>query len=60
MAPTSHPWVRPHLGTHCPWAKEAGKDSIQANLVRPYELRCPHCEFVIATDVAASAIRLLG
>ncbi|WP_043678767.1 hypothetical protein [Streptomyces xylophagus] len=59
MAPTSHPWVRLHLGSYCPEAKETGKDSVQTNLVRPYELRCSHCEFVIATDVAAPAIRLL-
>lgn len=60
MAPTSHPWVRLHLGSYCPHAKEGAKHSVQSNLVRPYELRCRHCEFVIATDVSAPAVRLLN
>ncbi|MBK3567588.1 MULTISPECIES: hypothetical protein [unclassified Streptomyces] len=60
MAPTSHPWVRLHLGSHCPKAKEAGKHSIQSNLVRPHRLRCGHCESVIATDASAPTIRLLN
>ncbi|MGW2723930.1 hypothetical protein [Streptomyces sp. NPDC001492] len=59
MAPTSHPWVRLNLRYHCPKTKESGTTSIQTNLVRPYELRCAHCESLMATDAAAPAIRLL-
>ncbi|MCD9873363.1 hypothetical protein [Streptomyces guryensis] len=59
QAPTSHPWVRLHLGYCCPKTKESGTDSIQSNLVRPYELRCTHCESLMAADTTAPAIRLL-
>ncbi|MFF4359101.1 hypothetical protein [Streptomyces sp. NPDC001604] len=59
MAPTSHPWVRLNLRYYCPETKESGTNSIQTNLVRPYELRCAHCESLMATDAAAPAIRLL-
>ncbi|MHC3474218.1 hypothetical protein ACYF6T_36730 [Streptomyces sp. 7R007] len=59
LAPTSHPWVRLHLGYYCPRTKESGADFLQTNVVRPYALRCAHCESVLATDTTASAIRLL-
>ena len=59
VAPTSHPWVRLHLGYHCPRTKESGTDSIQSNLVRPYELHCTHCETLMATDTTTPAVRLL-
>ncbi|MET7483810.1 hypothetical protein [Streptomyces sp. NPDC005538] len=60
MAPTSHPWVRLHLGSYCPEGTEAGKHSVQTNLLRPGELRCAHCESVIARDVTTPAVRLLN
>jgi hypothetical protein len=59
QAPTSHPWVRLHIGYCCPKTKEPGKHNIQTNLVRPCELRCAHCEALLATDTAAPAVRLL-
>ncbi|MGW3124476.1 hypothetical protein ACWDBW_46540 [Streptomyces sp. NPDC001107] len=59
QAPTSHPWVRLHLGYYCPKTKESGTAGIQTNLVRPYELRCTHCESLMATDTTTPAIRLL-
>ncbi|MEU6087183.1 hypothetical protein ABZ865_10310 [Streptomyces sp. NPDC047085] len=58
-APTSHPWVRLHLGYYCREAKESGTNSIQTNLVRPYEVRCAHCESLLATDATTPSIRLL-
>ncbi|MFE9601232.1 hypothetical protein [Streptomyces hokutonensis] len=60
MAPTSHPWVRLHLRSYCPEAKEAATYSIQTNQGRPRELRCPHCDSGAATDAATPAIRLLN
>jgi hypothetical protein len=60
MAPTSHPWVRLNLGYYCSEAKKSGTDSIQSNLVRPYKLRCRHCESLMATDTTTPAIRLLS
>jgi hypothetical protein len=59
QAPTSHPWVRLHLGYYCRKAKEGGTGSVQTNLVRPHELRCAHCESVMATDATTPAVRLL-
>ncbi|WP_328446611.1 hypothetical protein OG780_09500 [Streptomyces sp. NBC_00386] len=58
-APTSHPWVRLHLAYHCPEAKESGTGSIQTNLVRPYHLRCKHCDGLLAVDRETPAVRLL-
>ncbi|MGW0251030.1 hypothetical protein ACWDYH_30815 [Nocardia goodfellowii] len=60
VAPTKTPWVRLHLGYSCPHKDEAGKESIQTNLVRPYELTCAHCETVIAVNEESPAIRLLA
>ncbi|MFF4801277.1 hypothetical protein ACFY1U_23265 [Streptomyces sp. NPDC001351] len=51
--------MRLNLRYHCPRTEESGTHSIQTNLVRPYELRCAHCESLMATDAAAPAIRLL-
>ncbi|MFJ9541072.1 hypothetical protein ACIRPX_27925 [Streptomyces sp. NPDC101225] len=59
QAPTSHPWVRLHLGYLCPKTKESGRNSVQTNLVRPCALRCAHCDALMATDTTAPAVRLL-
>ena len=59
QAPTSHPWVRLHIGYYCPKTKEPGKSSVQTNLVRPSALRCAHCDTVMATDTTAPSVRLL-
>jgi hypothetical protein len=59
-APTSHPWVRLHLGYYCKDAGESGTDSIQTNLVRPYKLTCKHCDRVLGVDTRSPAVRLLG
>ncbi|MER5915694.1 hypothetical protein ABT124_36000 [Streptomyces sp. NPDC001982] len=58
-APTSHPWVRLHLGYYCQEAKKSGTGSIQTNTVRPSAVRCAHCESVLATDATTPSIRLL-
>lgn len=59
-AAPSHPWVRLHIGYHCPMAKESGRASLQTNLARPYDLRCGHCDAVLATDATTPAVRLLA
>lgn len=58
-APTSHPWVRLHLGYYCQDAKKSGTNSIQTNAVRPHELKCGHCEHVLAVDARTPEVRLL-
>ncbi|GAA5013941.1 hypothetical protein [Streptomyces siamensis] len=58
-APTSHPWVRLHLGYHCPRAKESGTASVQTNLVRPHRLTCKHCDRELAADTRSPSVRLL-
>ncbi|MFI6494102.1 hypothetical protein [Streptomyces sp. NPDC050564] len=58
-APTSHPWVRLHLGYYCQDAKESGTNSIQTNAMRPNDLKCGHCDRVIAVDAQTPAVRLL-
>jgi hypothetical protein len=59
MAPTSHPWVRLHLGYYCQDRKESGTDSTQTNAVRPHEMSCRHCDRVLATSTETPAVRLL-
>lgn len=58
-APTEHPWVRLHLGYSCEEPREYGGTSIQSNTTRPSDLRCTHCDQVLATDTETPAVRLL-
>jgi len=58
-APTSHPWVRLHLGYYCKDATESGTDSIQTNLVRPRKLTCKHCDRLLGVDQETPVVRLL-
>ncbi|WP_055716810.1 hypothetical protein [Streptomyces torulosus] len=59
VAPTSHPWVRLHLGYYCHETRESGKPSIQTNVSRPWDLRCGDCDQILATDTETPAVRLL-
>jgi hypothetical protein len=53
------PWVRLHLGYHCPQARQSGAFGIQTNMVRPARDACGHCGHPLATSEEAPAVRLL-
>lgn len=59
-SPTGHSWVRLHLGHSCRETGKFGEHSIQTNESRPHDLRCPHCDRVLATDTGTPGVRLLG
>ena len=54
------PWIRLHLGYHCPERKESGAFSDQTNLVRPSPVSCQHCSAPIAERREAPHVRLLA
>ncbi|MFI7552177.1 hypothetical protein ACIBQ2_20780 [Micromonospora sediminimaris] len=53
------PWVRLHLGYHCPEHNASGAFSDQTNLVRPCPVPCEHCAVSIADRREVPRVRLL-
>ncbi len=53
------PWVRLHLGYHCPETNASGAFSDQTNLVRPCPVSCEHCAVSIAESREVPRVRLL-
>ncbi|MCG3041864.1 hypothetical protein L7D48_15065 [Streptomyces sp. S1A] len=57
LSPT--PWVRLHLGYHCPQARQSGTFGIQTNTVRPVRGACGHRDHPLATSEQVPVVRLL-
>ncbi|WP_405365671.1 hypothetical protein [Kitasatospora sp. NBC_00039] len=57
---TASPWVRLHLGHHCPENQVSGEATIQSNMVRPVDIRCESCGQLLASSIEAPTIRLLN
>ncbi|MEV0197081.1 hypothetical protein [Nonomuraea sp. NPDC050691] len=43
-----------------PETEQAGRDSLQTDMVRPVELKCEHCHRSLAVSSEAPGIRLLS
>ncbi|MBY8870974.1 hypothetical protein K7640_03840 [Micromonospora sp. PLK6-60] len=54
-----HPWVRHHLGYHCPEHDQAGEFTTQTNLARPHAEACRHCAAPLAHSYESPQLRIL-
>ncbi|MFI7607226.1 hypothetical protein ACIBTV_19085 [Micromonospora sp. NPDC049366] len=56
---TRTPWVRLHLGYHCPDQQKSGRFHIQTNEIRPVSSSCEHCAVPLVESREAPGIRSL-